>query len=203
MALSSHSDIYKEIVASNQLRMMDLLKDSVMLTIENPSFFNQNMIFALHHAAMSFLLDEPAKYRRHDVSITYSDHIPPPAKDVPSLMLETIQTIRETLMQPEPDAMNHIIIASYALWRINWIHPFEDGNGRLSRAICYLIINVGFRGWFKSKRNIPDIISHKEIEYQKLLRDTDLSLENSNLDLIPLTKFVFNCLYEQLEAQNA
>jgi len=29
-------------------------------------------------------------------------------------------------------------LAAYTLWRMNWIHPFVDGNGRTSRAVSYL-----------------------------------------------------------------
>ncbi|MEX1365172.1 MAG: Fic family protein [Nannocystaceae bacterium] len=25
----------------------------------------------------------------------------------------------------------------YTLWRLNWIHPFVEGNGRTARAACY------------------------------------------------------------------
>ncbi|MFX9016038.1 Fic family protein, partial [Acinetobacter baumannii] len=25
---------------------------------------------------------------------------------------------------------------AFALWRINWIHPFKNGNGRTARAFC-------------------------------------------------------------------
>jgi hypothetical protein len=28
-------------------------------------------------------------------------------------------------------------LAAYGLWRLNWIHPFVEGNGRTARAVCY------------------------------------------------------------------
>jgi Fic family protein len=27
-------------------------------------------------------------------------------------------------------------LCAYVLWRLNWIHPFGDGNGRTARAIA-------------------------------------------------------------------
>ena len=28
-------------------------------------------------------------------------------------------------------------VAAFALWRINWIHPFKNGNGRTARSFSY------------------------------------------------------------------
>jgi Fic/DOC family protein len=27
--------------------------------------------------------------------------------------------------------------AAFALWRVNWVHPFRDGNGRTARSFAY------------------------------------------------------------------
>ena len=31
-------------------------------------------------------------------------------------------------------------MASYLLWRINWVHPFGEGNGRTAFVLCNLIL---------------------------------------------------------------
>ena len=33
------------------------------------------------------------------------------------------------------EAKSAIHLAAYIMWRLNWIHPFADGNGRLSRFL--------------------------------------------------------------------
>jgi fido (protein-threonine AMPylation protein) len=30
-------------------------------------------------------------------------------------------------------------LSAFVLWRLNWIHPFDDGNGRTARALAYLV----------------------------------------------------------------
>jgi Fic/DOC family len=38
-------------------------------------------------------------------------------------------------------------LSAYVLWKLNWIHPFTDGNGRTARAISYLLLclRLGYR----------------------------------------------------------
>jgi Fic family protein len=35
-----------------------------------------------------------------------------------------------------------IHLAAYLMWRLNWIHPFADGNGRTSRIISYVVLSI-------------------------------------------------------------
>ena len=30
------------------------------------------------------------------------------------------------------------------MWRVNWVHPFIDGNGRVARACAYIALCRGF-----------------------------------------------------------
>lgn len=32
--------------------------------------------------------------------------------------------------------------AAFVPWRLNWIHPFADGNGRVARGLCYVALCV-------------------------------------------------------------
>jgi Fic family protein len=33
-------------------------------------------------------------------------------------------------------------LAAYVLWKMNWIHPFADGNGRTARAVSYVVLSI-------------------------------------------------------------
>lgn len=96
--------------------------------------------------------DPPGEFRTTNKvrPISGSNHQPPPFDQVPGLVrsmcgyindLPPIRTTRES-PRSEVQAMvdRGIHVASYALWRLNWIHPFEDGNGRTSRAISHLLL---------------------------------------------------------------
>ena len=44
-------------------------------------------------------------------------------------------------------------LAAYALWRLNWIHPFVEGNGRTARAACYYLICMKAGRLLPGKKN--------------------------------------------------
>src|ERR1700691_2453032 len=41
---------------------------------------------------------------------------------------------------------NAIHLAAYILWKLNWIHPFADGNGRTARAVSYAVLCIKLDG---------------------------------------------------------
>ncbi|HET9282483.1 MAG TPA: Fic family protein [Candidatus Angelobacter sp.] len=49
-----------------------------------------------------------------------------------------------------------IHLAAYVIWRLNWIHPFADGNGRTSRALSYLVLCTRLGERLPGTVTIPD-----------------------------------------------
>src|SRR4051794_35819408 len=56
---------------------------------------------------------------------------------VPGLMDQFIVTVHENWYM-----WSETVLAAYALWRLNWIHLFVEGNGRTARAACYYLLCV-------------------------------------------------------------
>jgi Fic family protein len=69
-----------------------------------------------------------------------------------------------------------IHLSAYVMWRLNWIHPFTDGNGRTSRAASYLILCLKTGYLLPGKLTIPDQISQDRIPYYHALEAADRSL---------------------------
>lgn len=100
-----------------------------------PPMPDEEALCGLHRSATVFLLKRPGAYRESNVKLRQEGGAllrPPHWNAVPGLMaaffieLERIWT--------EGDALD---VAAYALWRITWIHPFRDGNGRTAFAFAY------------------------------------------------------------------
>jgi len=64
-------------------------------------------------------------------------YMPPEAKDVPGLMQEMVQWIKENNELPSP------ILAGIAHYQFATIHPYYDGNGRTARLLTTLVLHLG------------------------------------------------------------
>ena len=83
----------------------------------------------------------PGSYRQVDVKITQSSFIPPNVSQVPSYMEELFSFINK-----EDPPQYDLLKVALAHHRFAWIHPFDNGNGRVVRLLTYaMLIKYGFR----------------------------------------------------------
>ena len=94
---------------------------------------NETAFRELHRSGTLFLLNSPGDYRNGMVHVADSQgkvvYQPPPDTDVPQLMQSLFQELGRIWING--DALD---AAAFALWRVNWIHPFKNGNGRTART---------------------------------------------------------------------
>jgi Fic family protein len=119
--------------------------DHVGVMSEDPVFrWTDRVVLDLHFDACYSQKDkEPGKYRRRGIEVTSPDggppaYVGPPAEQVPPLMGE----IMDWLDRGDPDA--HLIVrAAMAHLHVVSVHPFRDGNGRISRIVQSLVLARG------------------------------------------------------------
>jgi Fic family protein len=119
--------------------------DHVGVMSDDPVFrWADRVLLDLHFDACYFQKDkEPGQYRRRGIEVTSPDggppaYVGPPAEQVPPLMGE----IMDWLDHGDPDA--HLIMrAAMAHLHVVSVHPFRDGNGRISRIVQSLVLARG------------------------------------------------------------
>ena len=84
------------------------------------------------------------------------------------------------------------------MWRLSWIHPFTDGNGRTSRAASYMILCVKLGYVVPGKDTIPDQIAADKTPYYKALEAADDAWEQGKIDLTAMKEFLNAMLAKQL-----
>ena len=96
-----------------------------------------------------------------------------------------------------------IHLAAYALWRLNWIHPFTDGNGRTARAVSYLILCVRLGDRLPGRNTIPEQIAGDKGPYYRALEEADQAFKHGKVDLSAMEGILSDLLARQLLSVHA
>ncbi|ARQ62090.1 hypothetical protein Kim5_PD00082 (plasmid) [Rhizobium sp. Kim5] len=84
------------------------------------------------------------------------------------------------------------------MWRLNWIHPFSDGNGRTSRMVSYLVLCVKLQLPLPGVKTIPDQIVDNRRPYFDALEAADAASEDGAFDLTKMEELIEGMLATQL-----
>ena len=126
-----------------------------------------------HEVLMTGLVDAPGHYRRGSVAVMGQDrvhHVGPPAARVPSLMAELLAWLGGTDEHP-------LIASSVFHYEFEFIHPFEDGNGRMGRLWQTLILT----GWKALFAHVPveSLVRARQDEYYQAIRESSSQGEST------------------------
>jgi len=88
-------------------------------------------------------------------------------------------------------------MAAYGLWRLNWIHPFIEGNGRTARAICYYLLCAKSGSLLPGRKIVPERIREDRAGYVAGLRAADRAWYEGNLDFSELEAYLARLLEAQ------
>jgi Fic family protein len=89
-------------------------------------------------------------------------------------------------------------VAAYALWRICWIHPFVDGNGRTARAIAYAVLCVGFGRVLPGTPTVPELIAMNRYPYWDALKAADEAWSHGELDVSGMEQLLAELVERQM-----
>ena len=150
-------------------------------------------ILHLNRVAIEGLNRLAGVFRTDEMEISYSRHKPPPPDLVPSFVEEMCDYLNENAGKKSP-----VHLAAYLLWRINWIHPFDDGNGRTARAVSYAVLCILLGYELPGTRTIPEQISKDKKPYYKALESADETYAKKQLDLSQVEDLIESTLAAQL-----
>lgn len=152
-----------------------------------------SIIQQLHRLALDGLSRYAGNWRPDKVSIHLSTHEPPERALVPGLVEEMCDWVNDNW-----ESRSGIELCAYVMWRLNWIHPFDDGNGRTTRAVAYLVLCAKARARLPGRMTIPEIIAQNKTPYYDALEKIDESAKSADADLTPMTELLTDCLAKQL-----
>ena len=203
--------------AENALRQARRMLALIDEAVAEPNRFSVTpaLLCELQALATDGLLAKPGSFRDEPSEILGSKHEPPPFGDVPALIEEMCASVTSAcrlsaaeasmLLQLPPEMARAVALgiavhqSAFVLWRLNWIHPFSDGNGRTARAASYLVFCWGLRVNLPGSCLIPERIVQRKSAYFNCLHDGDTAWKRRRqVKLKNLEQFLVRLFIAQL-----
>ena len=138
-------------------------------------------ILNIHKHLMGFVdPSEAGKFRRTQVYV--GSHVPPKPDGIP----EQMKQLTQWLNSEDAQQLHPIHFAAIAHYKLVYIHPFTDGNGRTSR----LLMN-----WILMQAGYPPVIIRKQ---DRQLYYNHLDTANKG-DVRPFIRFIADCTEKTID----
>ena len=159
--------VYKALEFTNTERHYSFVNSIIEASLAvNRPFLSQTILKAISHHAIACLHTNAGEYRPCEVQV--GNHKPPAHYLVNDLMDDFVNTVNRWW-----DSNDAITLAAYVLWKLNFIHPFINGNGRTARAACYFVLCVKMDGRLGGRIILPELLRQNRSEYVNALRSVD------------------------------
>ncbi|KAL3317241.1 hypothetical protein Ciccas_004106 [Cichlidogyrus casuarinus] len=171
----------RSLIEQNEVLGIDAALRYLNSTLLRDRRIGIEQILELHRRVLGFVdISEAGRFRSTQVLI--ADHTPPSADLVAPLM----DSLVEWINSDEASTLHPIELAAITHWKLVYIHPFYDGNGRTAR----LLMN-----WILMRSGIPPAI----LKVETRARYFRLLSEANSGDLRPFIRFIMECTADTLD----
>jgi fido (protein-threonine AMPylation protein) len=183
-----------EAEALNGLRQYDAGIAAIQAALDRGSFkLRPSLVLGLQREALRGISMYAGNFRPAGVEIEGSKHQPPGAHLVPELIEEMCDYVNDHWDEATP-----IHLGAYIMWRLNWIHPFADGNGRTSRILSYVVMSIRAQTILPGTPTIPDQIVENRNPYFDALDAADEAWAEGRVDVSQMEDLLAGMLARQL-----
>lgn len=127
----------------------------------------------------------------HEIGIVFQTASP---FDTPRLMAELVEWLAEAR---EATRLHPLLVIALCVVVFLEIHPFQDGNGRLSRVLTTLLLLQAGYGYVPYS-SLESVIEHNKETYYLALRRTQGTIRTNSPDWQPWLTFFLRSLAEQV-----
>ena len=160
---------YQALASENTARYYGFLRSIILSALRTQQYHvTDDLIKAINHHVIAGLHPEAGTYRTGPVTV--GNFSPPPPVEILPFINTAIRTINNSWSHTSGG-----ILAAYALWAVNHVHPFVNGNGRTARAICYFILCVKAGGLLPGQVTIPELLRMEPLEHNISKRSNTLT----------------------------
>lgn len=186
--------LYARVQEQNLLRQYDLLANCIEIGLQKGiEAFDKYTLWALNHVAVANIAQFGGRYRQGPIYV--ANHIPPHFDRVSDEMDQFFSIVHENWANFPTKPM---LLPAFALWRLNWIHPFVEGNGRTARAACYYLICMKHGALLPGRRIVPERIRDNRQPYYDALREADKHWAAGHFNVDALASYLEGLLLAQI-----
>ncbi len=181
--------------AANTLLQYDRMVELIEESLKGKSFrLKPHIIQDLNRVSLQRLEEDAGRWRDVAMAIGQSSHVPPSPVEIPRHIDDLCDYVNDNWNNSSP-----LHLAAYVMWRVNWIHPFVDGNGRTTRAVSYLVVcsRLGFH--IPGVTTIPELIARNKAPYYKALEAADEAAKHGIIDVSAMEELVGDHLAKQMQ----
>ncbi len=146
----------------------------------------QNSLKSLHNKLLKYSMKDAwhkGDYKQHSNSVeaTLPDGTKQIVFETTPPGFETDEAMKSLISWYQKDTETHPVVkASIFCYEFVTIHPFQDGNGRLSRALCYLLLLQHGYKWIQYV-SFEHEIENRKAEYYMQLRKCQEQRPNEDI----------------------
>lgn len=134
------------------------------------------------------------RFREEWVGIDGTSHQPPRWEEVRQLVDAMCAYVNDHWAEEQA-----LHLSAFVMWRLNWIHPFTNGNGRTSRVASYLVLCAALGVNLPGDHTVPEIIDDDKADYYRALDDADAHWKSGQLNVSAMESVIERALTAQLE----
>ncbi|MBR0726771.1 Fic family protein [Bradyrhizobium manausense] len=178
----------------NHLKQYDSAVKIVQSALERGSFkLRPSVILAIHRDGYSGLSAFAGTYRPGSALIEGSQFEPPAPWLIAELMEDMCDYVNERWGHTTA-----VHLAAYVMWRLNWIHPFIEGNGSTARLLSYVVLSIRWGGILPGTPTIPEQIAADRKAYFEALEYSDRAWSGGQVDVSRMEELITSLLVRQL-----
>lgn len=195
LIIDPNSEAGRFIERRNRARQFDFLNMSWAIAHHGVGLqIDHEFICDLNRYATHYISPQPGQYRRH-ANVKVGVHRPSEWFVVQDEMDQFVEVLYR-----DWGKWDELQAAAYALWGVNHIHPFCDGNGRTARALCYFVLCRKLGHWPRGRTAFIELIKdERRDQYCEILqRMHDAKQAGMITPLDEMTAFLNDMLLQQL-----
>ena len=193
--LISDPDLKARQEAKNGLRQFDHAVEQIEYWLHPDRTFRlrPSAVMGLNRIALDGLSRYAGIYRPAGIEIGGSKHTPPESYLVPELIEDLCEYVSANWDR------SPLHLSSYTLWRLNWIHPFVDGNGRTARVTSFVVLCVRLGYRVPGTNTVPEQIARDKHPYYQALEMADEAYQKEkSVDVSAMESLLEKLLTAQL-----